>query len=405
VLVLRLAWRNVWRQPRRSAVVVAAVAVGIAGVLVSMAINYGMMLQMVETAISTELGHLQIHAEGFDENPALETRLREGARAQTALLERTPGVRAFARRVRGEGLLTSPRASAGVRIVGVEPAREAEVSRVARSVTAGSYLGGAHRRVLLGERLASRLEVSVGDKVVLSVQDLAGDLTGEALRVGGLFRTPSAELDRSTVFLRLEESQALLGLGVGVSEVVVVAEEDSQIPAIRSRLLAADGGVEVRSWKELRPVLDYLVRAFDQQAVYVYLAVFVAMAFGIANVLLMAVYERVREIGVLMSVGMARRRVVAMIVAESMIITLCGLAIGFAVALAGTFALRDGIDLSRWSEGLAFFGVGARVVPILRSEDFVNPAWVAVATAAIASAWPAWRAARLRPARAVRQAS
>jgi ABC-type antimicrobial peptide transport system permease subunit len=119
----------------------------------------------------------------------------------------------------------------------------------------------------------------------------------------------------------------------------------------------------------------------------------------------MAVYERVREIGVLMSVGMARRRVVAMIVAESMIITLCGLAIGFAVALAGTFALRDGIDLSRWSEGLAFFGVGARVVPILRSEDFVNPAWVAVATAAIASAWPAWRAARLRPARAVRQAS
>ena len=404
MLVLRLAWRNVRRQPRRSAVVVAAVAVGIAGVLLSMAINYGMMLQMIETAIATELGHLQIHAAGFDEDPELGVRLAGGAVEQTALLERMPGVRAFARRVRAEGLLSSARASAGVRIVGIEPGREARVSMVERSVRAGSYLGGAGRRVLLGERLANRLEVSVGDKVVLSVQDLAGDLTGEALRVGGLFRTPSADLDRSTVFLSLEESQALLGLGDAVSEVVVVARDDARIPEIRETLLASGEGVEVRTWKELQPVLDYIVKAFDQQAVYVYVAVFVAMAFGIANVLLMAVHERTREIGVLMSVGMARWRVVAMIVAESMIITLGGLAAGLALALAGTFALRDGIDLSRWSEGLAFFGVAARVVPVIRPQDFVDPAWVAVLTAVLASAWPAWRAARLRPAEAVRQA-
>jgi len=402
-MLWRMAWRNAWRNPRRTAVVVTAVAVGIAGVVLTMAVNYGMVVQMMETAISTELGHLQIHAAGFDQNPELAVRLEDGGDAGAEALAGLGGVAAWARRVRAEGLITSPRSSAGVRVVGIEPEREAEVSIIARSVREGRYLDGVPRRVLVGEKLARRLEVDVGDKVVLSVQDLAGDLGAEALRVAGIFKTPMGELDGGTVFVRIDEGQALFGLGRAVSEIVVVADDRARVPALREALAARLPGAEVRSWKELRPVLVYLVKLFDQMALWLYVAAFVAMAFGIANVLLMAVYERIREIGIMMAVGMKGRRLVVMIVAESLLVTLLGLALGFAGAVAGVWALQDGIDLSFFAEGLSAFGVGTRLVPVLRWADFTVPMAVALVTALVASAWPALHAVRFRPAEAVRR--
>ncbi len=403
MMILRLAWRNLWRNGRRTAVVLVAVSVGIAGAMLSMAINYGMVVQMIETAISTELGHLQIHARGFDRNPELATRLADGGRAAEAALDAMTRVRAHARRVVGEGLVTSTRSSAGVRVVGIEPDREAGVSSIRDSITAGSYLGGTPRRVLLGEALARRLQVGVGDKVVVSVQDLEGDLTGEALRVGGLFRTPSGALDRGTVFLDLEESQALLGLSGAVSEIVVLADSRSAIPALRARLEEELPGAEVRTWGELQPALVYMVDMFDQTAIIVYAAIFIAMAFGIANVLLMSVYERVREIGILRSIGMGRGRLVSMIVAESALVTALGLALGLLVAVATVTALEDGIDLSRWASGLHAYGISTRLVPVLRPADFAQPTGVAFVTALLASAWPALRAVRFEPAEAARQ--
>jgi ABC-type lipoprotein release transport system permease subunit len=401
-MIWRMAWRNAWRNPRRTSVVVTAVAVGIAGVVLTMAVNYGMVVQMVETAISTELGHIQIHAAGFDRNPELAVRLEDGGRAGAEALQALEGVEAWARRVRAEGLITSPRSSAGVRVVGIEPEREAEVSIIAGSIREGRYLDGVARRVLIGEKLARRLEVDVGDKVVLSVQDLAGDLGAEALRVAGIFETPMGELDGGTVFVRIDEGQALFRLGEAISEIVVVADDRGRVAALREALAARLPTAEVRSWDELRPVLVYLVALFDQMALWIYVAAFIAMAFGIANVLLMAVYERIREIGILMAVGMKRGRLVLTIVAESFFVTLVGLALGFVGAVAGVWALGDGIDLSFFAEGLSAFGVGTRLVPVLRWADFTVPMAVALVTAIVASAWPAVHAVRFRPAEAVR---
>ena len=403
MLVFRMAWRNVWRNPRRTGIVLAAVAIGIAGALLSMSVNYGMIYQMVDTAIATDLGHLQIHAPGFDHDPALRVRLADGGRAATDVLEDLEGVLAWAPRVRGEGLVTSPRASVGVRLVGIDPEREARVSLVAGSITQGRYLDDGGRRVVIGEELARRLAVELGDKIVVSAQDLAGDLNGQAMRVGGLFRSPSRDLDRNTVFLRVEQAQELLGLDRAIAEIVVIADARSRVAALRGALEARLPDLEVRSLDQLQPLLVYMVDFAEEAAVLVYLAIFVAMAFGIANVLLMAVFERVREIGVMMAVGLSRRRLVVTIIAESIVVTFIGVIFGFAVALVTVAALQDGIDLSYFSEGLTAYGIGERIVPVLRVEDFTLPGAVALVTAAIASAWPALRAVRLRPAEAVRQ--
>jgi ABC-type lipoprotein release transport system permease subunit len=361
-----------------------------------------MILQMVDTAIRTEVGHLQLHARGFDENPRLRLRLAEGGRAEVEALRSLAGVSAWAPRVRSEGLVFSPRANVGVAVVGVDPAREADVSVLAESVVAGAYLDGA-RRMLVGEALARRLHVGVGDKVVVSVQQLGGDLTGEAYRIGGVFRTASLEFDRGTVFLRLADSQHLFGLDDAISELVVVARDRRRVGELQAALRARLGDdVEVRTWEELRPLLVQMIEVFDATAWYVYAAIFVAMVFGIANVLLMSVYERIREIGILMAIGMRGRRLVAMILLESTLLTLLGLALGYGIAVAAVAALRDGIDLSRWAAGLTSMGVGTVIVPVIRSQDVAIPIAVALVTALVASLWPSLRATRLRPAEAVR---
>ena len=399
--MLRLAWRNVFRNPRRTGIVITAVAVGIGGTLFSVAIFSGMMQQMVENAIQTDLGHLQIHARGYDADPAIGLLLGEGGRAEIDALAGDPAVRAFAPRIRGEGLVTSPSASVGVRVLGIDPPRERMLSLVAGSLVEGRYLE-APRRALLGEGLARRLAVEVGDKIVISAQDLSGDMTGEAVRVGGIFRTPLAALDRGTLFLSLDEAGRLFGLGSGISEVVVLGGARDEIPALQARVLAVLPEREVRRWDELQPLLRYMLDTMDQMAWGLYLTIFIAMSFGIANVLLMAIFERIREIGILLALGLSRSRLVFMVVSESIFVTLVGLGIGFGLAGLCLVLLSGGIDLSAFSEGLSAFGMGTRIVPVLGVQDLTIPTVVALITALLASAWPALRAVRLRPAEAVR---
>jgi putative ABC transport system permease protein len=385
--IWRMAWRNIGRSPRRTGIVLTAVAVGLAGVLLAMAVNYGMVYQMIDTAIATELGDLQIHEAGFDQKPGIEIRIEDGEQLATRVLSGLPGLESWAPRVRGQGLVFSPRADVGVQVVGIDPAREARVSVLADSIVSGNYLDGQRRKLLLGEKLANRLHVEVGDKLVLSVQDVRGEMTGGAFRVGGLFRTASGELDRGSVFLRIDEGERLFGLGNSISELVVIAEQRGHVDDLK---------------REIRPLLVYFVDLFDQMGWYVYGAVFVAMAFGIANVLLMSVYERIREIGILMAIGMGPRRLVAGIVIESLLLTLLGVGIGLGVGALSVWLLRGGIDLSRWAEGLTAYGIGTKIVPVIRSKDLILPTLVAIVTAVFASLWPALRAVRIRPADAVR---
>jgi len=398
---LRLAWRNVGRNPRRTGIVITAVAVGIAGTLISMAIFYGMMFQMVDNAIRTDLGHLQIHPPGYDADPAIGLLLPAGGQTEIRAIAGDPVTAGYAPRIRGEGLVTSPSASVGIRVIGIDPVLERDVSDVADSMVAGDYLARP-RTAVLGRGLVRRLGVEVGDKIVLSVQDLNGDMTGEALRVGGIFQSPLAALDRSTLFLAQKEADHLFGLGGGISEIVVVAHSRDQAGGLQKRLSSALTGPEIRRWDELQPLLASILSVMDQVAWGLYVTIFIAMAFGIANVLLMAIFERIREIGILLAVGLSRSRLVTMVIAESLFVTFLGLIIGFGLAGLFLFLLSDGIDLSAWAEGMNAYGMGTRIVPVLGLEDFTIPTAVALVTALLASAWPAIRAARLRPAEAVR---
>jgi len=378
------------------------VAVGLAGCALSMAIQLGMMSQMVDTAIATGLGHVQIHAVGWDEQPELELRLPAGGRDLAGLLDADDDVVAWAPRIRGDGLVASPRSSVGVSILGVDPKREVDVSLIAGHLTEGTWLTGP-RTIVMGEALARRLQVGLGDKVVVSGQDLDGELTGQAYRVGGLFRTPVRELDEGAAILPMQRAQELFGLGDAVSELVVIVRSRDRVDGVAARLSGEVGRRgEVRTWGQLEPMLVYMVQSFESMAWISYAAVFVAMAFGIANVLMMAVFERLREIGVMRAIGISRRRVIAMVVYESVLLTILGLVAGAVLTALGLVALRDGIDIGRFAGELDAYGIGTRIVPVWRGGDATGPILIATVTAVLASFWPAVRAARTAPAEALR---
>jgi putative ABC transport system permease protein len=402
-MLIRMAWRNIWRNPRRTAVVMTAISIGIAGCVVAMAINLGMMAGMVDTAIRGGLAHLQIHDAGWDQNPELEIRLVDGGSAIARALDAIPEVEHWAPRLRAEGLAASPHASVGVAIAGVDPIREAGVSIAVESISSGTWLGEPGR-VVLGHKLARRLNANVGSKLVLSVQDLEGELTGQAFRIAGLIRAGSRELDDGVVFMRLEDAQTLVGMGEAISEIAVMTSDRALVDQIQQRLQAALGnGPEVRTWEQLEPLLVYMVDSFDSMAWIIYAAVFIAMAFGIANVLLMAVFERTREIGMMRAIGMSRARVVGMVVLESAFVTLLGLSLGVALALLGIWMIGDGIDISRWAADIDAYGVETVLKPALRRRDLVTPIVVGAVTAVFSSLWPAIRAGRAKPADALRQ--
>ncbi len=402
-MLFRMAWRNLWRNPRRTAVVLTAISVGIAGCVLSMAINLGVMRGMIDTAIRSGLGHLQVHADGWDANPELEVRLSDGGTAISHALDTIPEVERWAPRLHAQGLVASARASVGVSIAGVDPEREAGVSVAADSIEEGKWLGQP-KRLVLGYKLAARLDAGIGTKLVISAQDLTGELTGQAYRVAGIIRASSRELDDGVVFMRLKDAQSLFGMGEAISEIAIVTKDRERVGMIQQKLQAAlAAGPEVRTWEQLEPLLVYMIETFDSMAWIMYAAVFIAMAFGIANVLLMAVFERTREIGMMRAVGMSRIRVVGMVVLESTLVTAIGLGFGVGLGLVGIWLLQDGIDISAWAGSLDDYGIESVLKPSMRRRDLIAPVLIGAITAILSSFWPALRAGMAKPADALRR--
>jgi ABC-type lipoprotein release transport system permease subunit len=413
-MLLRLAWRNLWRAWRRSAIVLVAIAVGLAAGMLLVSWSRGMFDEMAESAIELRLSHLAITARGYQDDPDPARSLPGDAAPLRDLVAAVPGARPAAR-LAGEGLIQSSRSALRVALLGVDPRAEAAISAVPHSLVAGSWLPPAATRrvgralpsVVIGAAMAERLQVGVGDKVVIHV---AGEGGLAAYRVAGIYRVASSEFERAYAFLRLGDAQALLGRPGAVTEIAINLEEPGRAREVQERLRAGASAawpevpVDVLRWQEREPRLATLLDMIRDTSWILYAAVFIAMAFGIANVLLMSIYERTREFGVLRALGMKGSRLLVLVLLEALLLTLLGTALGLAAALPVVAWLGSvGLDLASFSDALRELGVGTRIRLRLGPEDVVRPIVIAAITALVAAFWPALRAVRLRPTDALRK--
>jgi ABC-type lipoprotein release transport system permease subunit len=408
MLVLTLGWRNLWRNPVRSLLSIAAVAVACAVLMTVDSLRSGLVRQTLENGTRLVLGHLQVQDSGFRRDRNLYDTLGGGAGTDVASLlaavERRTGMPA-APRVVGFGLLSTGERSSGAEILGVDPGREARVTRLLDTVVAGRGLeGGPRGAVLLGQTLAEELGVAIGGEVAVVTQAADGALGNELWQVRGVLRTGLAALDRSLAVVAIADLQELMALGPArVHQIVARVSDPEQAPAL-AQALAVEGGLpsgaEAESWATLVPALaDYrrLIGAWGWVMVGI---VGTFAGFGVLNTMLMAVFERTHEFGVLAALGLRPPLVLAMVLAECASLAAVGIAIGIVAGAAGmAYFVVHGWDLSRFAEGLTISGV--LVDPVLRGAW----TWKAVPSLAaalgmilvLAGLLPAVRAARLRP--------
>jgi ABC-type lipoprotein release transport system permease subunit len=314
-----------------------------------------------------------------------------------------PQVVAWAMRVRVPAVISSERDTAGVTLVGIEPERERDISFVADDVAEGRFLESRDDRgLVLGRKLVDKLETGLGKRVVIMSQDQENEIADRGFRIVGIFDSKLEQYEEGYAFAGEGTVQELLGVGNAISEVAILGHDYRNVDGLCRAVAAAVGpGVEVMPWYELDSYLGSMLAVMDGFVVVWIVVVFLALSFGLVNTLVMAVFERVREIGLMLALGMTPRNILTQILVESILLLVIGLAIGNLAAWGSIEPLKDGIDVSIVGEGMEYFGSAAVVYPALYLKDVILANVVVIVLGFFASLSPAWRASRYDPVRAI----
>lgn len=400
-LVFRLGWRNVLRNRRRSAVILVAIAVGLWSMLVFAAFTRGWSNDVRHNAILTLTGHLQVHAPGYLDDPSVDRTLAPPDKALLTLLD-GPQVAAWASRVRVPAVVMSERETAGVTLVGIDSAAERGLSFIAGAVTAGRDLDSPDADgVLLGRDLADRLSTGLGKRVVLISEAADHQVAERGFRVVGIFDADRSATEMTYVFTGRATAARLLGVGARVSEVAVELRDPAGADAEVSRLRAAAPGLDVQPWTALEPIAEATVSLAEMWIWIFYALMYVAMASGLVNTLLMAVLERTREFGLLQALGMAPGLLLRQVLIESIFVLLLGVGVGVTLGFVTVGLLHGGIDFSAYAAGAEMWGMGKAIYPALGPRDVASAVAVVMVLGALASLYPAVRAARRVPVEAI----
>lgn len=402
--MLNLAWRNVFRNMRRSLITIASMGCGLAAIMFGQSMIKSEQAQLIEKATGTITGHIQVQHRSIKDLKFPDKNIEKPAPVERVLADH-PRVKAYAKRIHLTGLVSSPAGSVGTLICGVEAGKEPDVTTMSTYLRQGVFLGGGLKGIVMGEKLAQKLDVRLGEKVVVMAQAADGSMGAEALRVVGLHHTGSATFDTQIVWIPLAAFQELLGVGEHVNQVVARIDDLEQVDRVKAELAEKLGNepVQVLSWKDVDHEILAIQKFQNALLDVVLLVVFLIVALGILNTLLMSYFERVREFGVLMAIGARPRWVLRLVLAESLVLSSLGVAFGVTLG----------------SLMIAYFGKAGLALPIGDALSYFIPfpsviymrfAWsghlfaagCVFVTSVLAAVPPALRACRLRPAEALR---
>ena len=402
MLILKVAWRNIGRNRRRTVVTVGAMAFGLYAMVIWFGMLQGMLNDMEETVVEVELGDLQIHAPTYLDDPSLYTDIDD----VDALLSRleAAGFRASARLV-GAGLAAAHDSAAGASLRGIDVQGNAGVSVISTRLAEGAWLDDDDPAgVVVGRRLARTLDLAVGDELVVLSQTTDGAIANDLYAVRGILDSVSDGIDRSAVFLTDAAFRALFVMPAGAHEIVLRKPDDIELE-LTAALEAAQGpDLDTQSWRSLVPTLATYLDSARQMMAIISAIIYIVIAILILNAMLMAVFERIREFGVLKALGVEPRQVLSLIFAESALQTGLALAIGLALSLPTLWYLVEyGIDTGALG-GVSVIGATFATVwqAAVSPATFVTPSMTLILLVLLAVIYPALKAARISPVEAMR---
>jgi len=401
-ILTRLAWRNLWRNHRRTLIMLLAIVLGTWAMIFMTALMRGMVSQMVADGISALPGHVQAHHPDYRDDPSIANLIGV---SDSELIERfdTAGFEGFSTRVRVPAVVTSEYDSRGVTLLGIDPVRELGLTFVHQDKIEGRFLESVDDNgIVIGRKLATTLNTEVGKRIVLMSQDPDNEIADRGFRVVGLFDASVLAFEEQYVFVGKKTTQQMLRISDQVSELFVLGDDYRDVEAAYEKTVALiNDGAVVKRWTEIDAYLGTMLNVMDGFVFVWIVVIFLALSFGLVNTLVMAVFERVREIGLMLALGMRPIHILGQIIVESLLLLAIGLVLGSALAWAAVQPMKDGIDVSIVGEGMDMWGMSSVLTPELLLSDVILANVVVLVLGFLASLSPAWRAANYEPIEAI----
>ena len=400
--LLTLSWRNLWRNHRRTGIMLGAIAIGVWAMIFMTALMRGMVDDMLNQGIHNLPGHIQVQDPTYLDDPNVVNSIAAPGAELRKQLDQLGAV-AWATRIKVPAVIASERETRGINLIGIEPAVEASISGLPALLASGRFLeSDQDSGIIVGARLAERLETRLGKRVVIMSQDPDNNIRERGFRIVGIYRARLPALEEFNVYAARETLQKLLRIEGRISQLILVGNDYRDIAALYHRLdQLLPSTLQARTWYQVDSYLAAMFNMMDGFVLVWVIIIFLALSFGLVNTLVMAIFERVREIGLIQALGMRPGLIVCQILLESLLLLLIGLGIGNGLALITIKPLESGLDISAVAEGMAMMGASSVLYPKLTAADLLLANSIVIVLGILTSILPAWRAARLDPVRAL----
>ena len=403
-MIWSVSWRNVWRSRTRSLVIISAIALGVFAGVYTIAFMFGWVNQRVDNVINTEVSHIQIHQPDYLQTNEVNDYITD-INSIKENIESNANIAGVSTRLIVTCMISSAETGSGVQLVGIDPENEQKVTNLHTKIIDGAYFEGVKRNpIVIGEKLAKKLKVKVRSKLVITVTEMDGTLSGGAFRIAGIFKTTNTTYDEMKAFVRTKDLRNLIKIEDNAGHEMAILMKENNIENEMANQLKSDyPNLQIMTWTELMPDMKMMNESMEFMMYIFVVIILLALGFGIVNTMLMVILERVKELGMLMAVGMNKIRVFSMIVLETIFLSLVGgvVGIGFAVGLTAITG-KTGVDLSLWAEGLNSLGFDAIIYPEIGFDSVIIVTILVILTGILSSIYPARKAIKLNPAEALR---
>jgi len=394
-MIQQLAWKNVWRNKVRSAIILFAITLGLIAGVFAVAFMNGMIIQKVEDTIQIEMTLLQINTQKFIDEGEIDD-VFYGSEIETRI-RRIPEVTGVSPRVVLTAMVASPHKTGGTQVMAVDPEKEKQVSRLHQYIpdSLGNYFAdNLKNSVVVGQKFAEKYRVNLHSKIVLSLVDMEGDQVSAAFRICGIFRTNNPVFDEMQMFIRTADARALTGIADGnMHEMSIQLKdtEDKTVEKVQTQIASMlQKGEVVRNWKEISPLMDLYTGFVQVEIIIIVGVILFALGFGIVNTVLMSVLERRLELSMLIAIGMNRKKVMRLIITESSMLTMLGGFLGILIAMIIVWiTYKTGIDVSATFGSFQQLGITTMIHPVITGTQFIIIAIMVVITGVLSAIFPA----------------